>query len=73
MISGFNNSQAPCCSLGRIRPTLTCTPVSSLCKDRSKYVFWDEYHPTDKANEIIAEEISKKLGFKPINATDQQN
>uniref|UniRef100_A0A1D1Z7Q2 GDSL esterase/lipase At1g74460 n=1 Tax=Anthurium amnicola TaxID=1678845 RepID=A0A1D1Z7Q2_9ARAE len=68
---GFNNSDAPCCSVGRIRPTLTCTPLSTLCADRSKYVFWDEYHPTDRANELIANEISKKLGYAPVNATDQ--
>uniref|UniRef100_A0A1D1YHW3 GDSL esterase/lipase At1g74460 n=1 Tax=Anthurium amnicola TaxID=1678845 RepID=A0A1D1YHW3_9ARAE len=67
---GFQNSSDPCCSLARIRPALTCTPVSYLCRDRTKYVFWDEYHPTDRANELIANEISKKLGFKSINATD---
>jgi phospholipase/lecithinase/hemolysin len=60
---GFNNSRAPCCTLGRIRPTLTCTPLSSLCKDRSRYVFWDEYHPTDRANELIALETLRKLNI----------
>ncbi|XP_062116533.1 GDSL esterase/lipase At1g74460 [Humulus lupulus] len=60
---GFSNSESPCCSFGRIRPSLTCVPASTLCKDRSKYVFWDEYHPSDAANEIIANEIIKKLGF----------
>lgn len=67
--AGFNNSHAPCCTLGRIRPTLTCTPLSTLCKDRSEHVFWDEYHPTDQANELIANEIFKKLDMKPINDT----
>ncbi|CAA7395039.1 unnamed protein product [Spirodela intermedia] len=66
---GFNESYEPCCTLGRIRPTLTCTPLSSLCKDRSKYVFWDEYHPTDRANEIIAVAIARKLGIAPVKAT----
>ncbi|XP_028763468.1 GDSL esterase/lipase At1g74460-like [Neltuma alba] len=60
---GFQNSDSPCCSFGRIRPALTCLPASSLCKDRSKYVFWDEYHPTDSANELIANELIKKFGF----------
>ncbi|KAL6861300.1 hypothetical protein ACP4OV_017000 [Aristida adscensionis] len=67
---GFNNSRAPCCTLGRIRPTLTCTPLSTLCKDRSKYVFWDEYHPTDRANELIAVETLRKLNITVVtNAT----
>jgi phospholipase/lecithinase/hemolysin len=60
---GFNNSHDPCCSLGKIRPTLTCTPLSTLCKDRSKYVFWDEYHPTDRANELIALETLRRLNI----------
>ncbi|KAK1266420.1 GDSL esterase/lipase [Acorus gramineus] len=64
---GFKNSDSPCCTLmkGRIRPSLTCTPLSSLCKDRSKYVFWDEYHPTDAANELIATVTMEKLGLVP--------
>lgn len=66
---GFNNSNSPCCSFGRIRPALTCIPASSLCKDRSKYVFWDEYHPSDSANQLIADEIYKKLGFLHVNGT----
>lgn len=64
---GFSNSDSPCCSFGRIRPALTCVPASTLCKDRSKYLFWDEYHPTDRANELIAKEIIKKLGFTRVN------
>ncbi|KAL7153287.1 hypothetical protein ABFS83_04G157300 [Erythranthe nasuta] len=67
---GFSNSDSPCCSFGKIRPALTCVPASILCKDRSKYVFWDEYHPSDSANQLIANELIKKLGFKPINQTE---
>ncbi|XP_030473564.1 GDSL esterase/lipase At1g74460-like [Syzygium oleosum] len=67
---GFNNSDSPCCSWGKIRPALTCIPVSKLCKDRSKYVFWDEYHPTDSANELIANELIRKMGFSRSNLTD---
>ncbi|XP_031475172.1 GDSL esterase/lipase At1g74460 [Nymphaea colorata] len=65
---GFSNADSPCCRLGRIRPSLTCTPASSLCKERSKYVFWDEYHPTEAANQVIANAIIKKLSFRPLNA-----
>ncbi|XP_010258330.1 PREDICTED: GDSL esterase/lipase At1g74460-like [Nelumbo nucifera] len=67
---GFDNSDSPCCTIGRIRPSLTCIPVSRLCKDRSKYVFWDEYHPSDRANELIADEIIRKLGLSQLNTTN---
>ncbi|KAL8130327.1 hypothetical protein V2J09_019482 [Rumex salicifolius] len=60
---GFENSESPCCSFGRIRPALTCTPASELCKVRSKYVFWDEYHPSDAANQFIANELLTKFGL----------
>ncbi|KAG0477915.1 hypothetical protein HPP92_012634 [Vanilla planifolia] len=67
---GFDNSDSPCCRIAKIRPTLTCTPLSTLCKDRSKFVFWDEYHPTDKANELIGNAVVSKLGLaKPGNGT----
>lgn len=26
-------------------------------------MFWDEYHPSDSANELIANELIKKFGF----------
>ncbi|XP_030521815.1 GDSL esterase/lipase At1g74460-like [Rhodamnia argentea] len=65
---GFNNSDSPCCSFGSIRPALTCIPASTLCQDRSKYVFWDEYHPTDTANQIVAKELKKKFGFSRVNS-----
>ncbi|KDO55557.1 hypothetical protein CISIN_1g043726mg [Citrus sinensis] len=67
---GFENSDSPCCSFGRIRPALTCIPASILCKDRSKYVFWDEYHPSDAANELVANELIKKLGFLQVDPTN---
>ncbi|KAG5234058.1 GDSL esterase/lipase [Salix suchowensis] len=66
---GFNNSDSPCCSFGQIRPALTCLPASTLCEDRSKYVFWDEYHPSDSANELIAKELIKKFGFTRVDGT----
>ncbi|ERM94503.1 hypothetical protein AMTR_s00010p00262840 [Amborella trichopoda] len=58
---GFDDSKTPCCTVGVIRPTFTCLPMSSLCKDRRKYVFWDEFHPSDAANEIIAYQIMSNL------------
>ncbi|KAE8693940.1 GDSL esterase/lipase [Hibiscus syriacus] len=60
---GFDNVDSPCCSLRRIRPALTCTPASTLCRDRTKYAFWVEYHPSDSANELIAKELIKIFGF----------
>ena len=67
ILVGFTNSDSPCCSFGQIRPAFTCTPASILCQDRTKYIFWDEFHPTDSASELIAKEFLKKFGFSKAN------
>jgi len=33
-------------------------------------VFWDEYHPSDSANELIANELIKKFGFTRVDGTN---
>lgn len=60
-ISGFENAYDPCCG-GNFPPFIcfkgrTSNTSSVLCNDRSKYVFWDAYHPTEAANVIIAEKL----------------
>lgn len=52
--AGFSNSDPPCCAFGRIGHALACVPASTLCKYKRKYLFWDEYHHADSANELIA-------------------
>ncbi|XP_020572795.1 GDSL esterase/lipase At1g74460-like [Phalaenopsis equestris] len=68
---GFTNVTDPCCSIGNLRASLTCTPLSRLCKDRSKYVFWDAYHPTERANAFMAHSFLNIMGIdqKPTNET----
>ncbi|KAK6160969.1 hypothetical protein DH2020_004350 [Rehmannia glutinosa] len=52
---GFENANSACCHVGgRYGGLIPCGPTSKVCEDRSKYVFWDAYHPTDAANFIIA-------------------
>ncbi|RZB90446.1 GDSL esterase/lipase [Glycine soja] len=55
---GFENPSSSCCSMaGRFGGLVPCGPTSSICWDRSKYVFWDPWHPTDAANVIIAKRL----------------
>lgn len=52
---GFTTSDVACCGAGgEYRGALSCTPLVSMCDDRANYVFWDPYHPSDKANVILA-------------------
>ncbi|XP_076918437.1 GDSL esterase/lipase At4g16230-like [Bidens hawaiensis] len=53
---GFDNADSACCRLaGKHGGIVPCGPPSKVCADRSKYVFWDPYHPSDNVNKLIAE------------------
>ncbi|KAK6913680.1 GDSL lipase/esterase [Dillenia turbinata] len=55
---GFENENSSCCYLtGKFGGLIPCGPPSKVCCDRSKYVFWDPYHPTDATNVIIAKRL----------------
>ncbi|WCJ23305.1 GDSL esterase/lipase At4g16230 [Euphorbia peplus] len=55
---GFENANSSCCyGAGRFGGIIPCGPHSKVCPDRSKYVFWDPYHPSDAANTIIANRL----------------
>lgn len=64
---GFDVSDTPCCSLDTIFGQF-CFPNSKLCADRSKYVFWDAFHPTDAANVVFAEMLLSNLGVLQFNS-----
>ncbi|XP_058080819.1 GDSL esterase/lipase At2g23540-like [Magnolia sinica] len=55
---GFRSASTACCGNGgQFQGVIPCGPTSSLCDDRSKYVFWDPYHPSEAANVIIAKKL----------------
>ncbi|KAI3919776.1 hypothetical protein MKW92_023893 [Papaver armeniacum] len=56
---GFKSASKACCGNGGklLQGILPCGPTSSMCADRSKYVFWDNYHPSEAANLIIAKQL----------------
>ncbi|RWR74176.1 GDSL esterase/lipase [Cinnamomum micranthum f. kanehirae] len=55
---GFRSSSSACCGNGgQFAGVIPCGPTSSMCDDRSKYVFWDPYHPSEAANLIIAKQL----------------
>ena len=34
-----------------------CLPTAQLCADRKDFVFWDAYHTSDAANQVIADRL----------------
>ncbi|KAG5241344.1 GDSL-motif lipase/hydrolase family protein [Salix suchowensis] len=67
---GFTTSSKACCGNGgQFAGIIPCGPTSTLCKDRSKHVFWDPYHPSEAANLIIAKKLmdGDKNIITPVN------
>lgn len=57
-LSGFTTASTACCGNGgQFSGIVPCGPTSSMCEERSKYVFWDPYHPSEAANLILAKHI----------------
>ncbi|KAI3742011.1 hypothetical protein L1987_59690 [Smallanthus sonchifolius] len=54
---GFITSKVACCGQGPYNGIGICNPTSNLCANRDMHVFWDPFHPTERANKIIVETI----------------
>ncbi|KAL8551913.1 hypothetical protein ACS0TY_000819 [Phlomoides rotata] len=54
---GFVSSKVACCGQGPYNGLGLCTELSNLCPNRDAYVFWDAFHPSEKANRIIVRQI----------------
>ncbi|KAM7258903.1 hypothetical protein ACFE04_014644 [Oxalis oulophora] len=52
---GFEYPDSACCHLLGVHGALIpCITISKVCPNRSEYVFWDAYHPTEATNLIVA-------------------
>ncbi|CAN8244021.1 unnamed protein product [Cochlearia groenlandica] len=54
---GFITSKVACCGQGPFNGIGVCTVFSNVCPNRDLYVFWDAFHPTEKANRLIVRRI----------------
>ncbi|KAJ3694834.1 hypothetical protein LUZ60_000211 [Juncus effusus] len=57
---GFKISNTSCCNVDKTVGGM-CLPNSRLCKNRRDFVFYDAYHTSDAANEIIADKMFADL------------
>ncbi|TYG86319.1 hypothetical protein ES288_A13G125000v1 [Gossypium darwinii] len=56
---GFTTSEIACCGQGPYNGLGLCTQLSNLCPNRDLYTFWDPFHPSEKANRLIVEQIMR--------------
>lgn len=50
---GFAEARAACCGLGDMNAKIGCTPLSFYCSNRTSYIFWDFYHPTETTARML--------------------
>lgn len=58
--AGFKISNTSCCNVDTNIGGL-CLSNSKLCSNRSEYVFWDAFHPSDAANAVLADKLFSSL------------
>ncbi|XP_030506852.2 GDSL esterase/lipase At5g37690 [Cannabis sativa] len=64
---GFKISNTSCCNVDTSIGGL-CLPNSKLCRNRKDYVFWDAFHPSDAANQVLAQKLFSSM-FSHMNHT----
>ncbi|KAM7252532.1 hypothetical protein ACFE04_024415 [Oxalis oulophora] len=60
---GFREVKEACCGLGNLNAEIHCIPISNYCSNRSDYLFWDKYHPTEKACKYLARAFFDQPSF----------
>ncbi|KAF9669575.1 hypothetical protein SADUNF_Sadunf14G0121800 [Salix dunnii] len=58
---GFQVTAMACCATGTFEMSYLCNEHSITCQDANKYVFWDAFHPTEKTNKIITQNLLPAL------------
>ncbi|XP_057966224.1 GDSL esterase/lipase At5g33370-like [Malania oleifera] len=66
---GFVTSKVACCGQGTYNGLGLCTVLSNLCPNRDVYAFWDAFHPSERANRFIVEQIfsGSRQYMSPMN------
>ncbi|XP_022143974.1 GDSL esterase/lipase At5g03810-like [Momordica charantia] len=64
--NGFFESRRACCGTGTVETSLLCNSGSiGTCSNATGYVFWDGFHPTESANQVLAGDLISQ-GFALI-------
>ncbi|KAF5729756.1 hypothetical protein HS088_TW20G00120 [Tripterygium wilfordii] len=70
---GFNVTTDACCGLGKYKGWVMCLSPEMACSNASNHIWWDQYHPTDAVNAILAENVWSGLHSQmcyPMNLKD---
>ncbi|KAH6758857.1 GDSL-like Lipase/Acylhydrolase superfamily protein [Perilla frutescens var. frutescens] len=55
---GFTEATKGCCGTGTVETTsILCNQKSGICSNSTEYVFWDSVHPSQAANQVLADTL----------------
>ena len=68
-LEGFEESNIACCGSGAYRGTDCGIGEYELCSDPNEYLFFDGYHPSERANSQLSELLwsGGKNATAPLN------
>ncbi|CAO1947320.1 unnamed protein product [Urochloa humidicola] len=69
---GFVTTTDACCGLGKYGGLIMCILPQMACSDASSHVWWDEFHPTDAVNSILADNVWSSQHTKMCYPVDLQ-
>uniref|UniRef100_A0ACD5ZT73 Uncharacterized protein n=1 Tax=Avena sativa TaxID=4498 RepID=A0ACD5ZT73_AVESA len=60
---GFSEVRRACCGTGILEVTVLLCNTKSIgtCSNATTYVFWDSVHPSEAANEVIVDSLTKDI------------
>ncbi|PIA31941.1 hypothetical protein AQUCO_04700064v1 [Aquilegia coerulea] len=61
--SGYDESSRGCCGTGKLETSYLCNSLTPICPDRSKYIFWDAIHPTERVYQYLFTTLRSKIDF----------
>ncbi|XP_057966831.1 GDSL esterase/lipase At1g71691 [Malania oleifera] len=70
---GFNVTADACCGLGKFNGWIMCISPEMACNNASNHIWWDQFHPTDAVNAILADNVWSGMHTKmcyPMNLQD---
>ncbi|GMI75727.1 hypothetical protein like AT2G30310 [Hibiscus trionum] len=58
---GFVETRRGCCGTGLLEASFLCNPLTPVCKNPSKFLFWDSVHPTQQAYIYLTDYIINQV------------
>ncbi|GFP98057.1 GDSL esterase/lipase at1g29670 [Phtheirospermum japonicum] len=53
----FNVTTDACCGLGMYNGWIMCISSDMACNNASTHIWWDQFHPTEAVNKILADNV----------------